>query len=603
MNKSLNVGLISLISFSLFPSHLLAEDDVLDVVVTANRKAYSIDETLAPVTVITRKDIEQSQATELTDILRTVVGINVASTGGLGTTSSVFLRGTNSDHVLVLIDGVKVGSATVGSTAFEFLDLNQVERIEIVRGPRSSLYGAEALGGVIQIFTRRGDQDSAVSSSVGVGNNNTHKATVNFSSRTDSAWLNLNASSLKTDGIDAKYFDSFSGVDDTETDNDGLRRESFSARAGKRTKQGVSAELLVNKSVGDAHYDGSFQNQTDFDQQAAAAKITIPLSDRVTANAQYGTSHDKTLNYLDGVFASEFNTFRNQLTVSLAADLGKKGNWQLGIDEQEDSVSGSTTYTVSSRSNTGVYANYRNHIGKHQVDVAMRHDNNQQFGDYETGSIAWAYDFNAVKLTASYGTAFKAPTFNDLYFPFFGNENLKPEKSKNSEIGLSGNTSNIAWSANLFNNQIDDLIGGFPVENTAKATINGLELTAATQVAGWNLNANTTIQKPKNASGVDDGKLLRRRPERMINVNIHRDLGKLSLGASIHGESKRYEDAANTVKLPGYGTLNLRASYDLNKNWKVSARVDNVLDKTYETVQGYNQLGTNGMLTLHYSAK
>jgi len=602
MNQTIKTGLASLVCLSVLPFSVSAED-VLEVVVTANRKAISIDETISPVTVITRRDIENSQATELTDVLRNVVGINVSSTGGLGATSSIFLRGTNSDHVLVLIDGVKVGSATIGATAFETLELEQVERIEIVRGPRSSLYGSEAIGGVIQIFTRRAKDGGNVSASVGFGNNGTYKSNANLSTRTDSAWFNLNASSLKTDGIDAKYFDSFSNLIDTETDKDGLRRESFSLRAGKRTEQGVSAEIIVNKSVGDAHYDGSFQNQTDFDEQAVTAKLSVPLAENATLKAQYGTSQDNTLNYLNGAFSSEFNTARNQLGVALDAGFGKKGDWQIGVDELEDSVSGSTNYTVSSRKNTGVYVNYRNYINNHHVDVALRQDDNEQFGRHNTGSLAWGYDFNAVRLTAAYGTAFKAPTFNDLYFPFFGNENLKPEKSNNIEIGLSGDSDKFAWSASLFNNQIEDLIAGFPVDNIAEAEIKGLELSAASQVAGWNLKANATFQEPKNASGANDGKLLRRRPEQIVNLDLSRDFGKASFAASIHGESKRYEDAANTSKLAGFATLNLRGSYELNNDWKVSARVDNVLDKDYETVQGYNQLGVNGMITLHYSPK
>lgn len=602
MNQIVKTGLASLVCVSVLPFPLAAEE-VLEVVVTANRKAISIDETIAPVTVITRQDIENSQATELTDVLRNVVGINVSSTGGLGTTSSVFLRGTNSDHVLVLIDGVKVGSATVGSTAFETLELSQVERIEVVRGPRSSFYGSEAIGGVIQIFTRRADSKRGVSASVGFGNNGTYKSNANLSTRSDSSWLNLNATSLKTDGIDAKFFDSFFGLADTETDNDGLRRESFSLRAGTRTEQGVSAELIVNKSTGDAHYDGNSQNQTDFDEQAIAAKLSVPLAKNATLKAQYGTSQDNTMNYLNSVYSSEFNTRRNQVDIALDASFGKNGDWQIGLDDLKESVSGSTNYTVSSRKNTGVYVNYRNHINNHHVDVALRQDDNDQFGRHNTGSLAWGYDFNAVRLTAAYGTAFKAPTFNDLYFPLFGNENLKPEKSQNVEIGLSGDTDTFAWSASLFNNQIEDLIAGFPVDNIAEADIKGLELSAASQIAGWDLKANATFQKPKNASGVNDGKLLRRRPEKIVNIDLSRDFGKASFAASIHGEGKRYEDASNTDKLAGFATLNLRGSYELNKDWKVSARVDNVLDKDYETVRGYNQLGTNGMITLHYSPK
>jgi len=281
------------------PAGLADETTALDaIIVTADRKARTVDETLAPVSIITRADIEKYQASSIADALRRVPGINLSNSGGTGKATSVFIRGTNSNHVLVLIDGIKVGSATTGSVAFEDLPLDQVERIEVVRGPRSSLYGSEALGGVIQIFTRKGGKGFQPEVSVSAGSNNTQKAHVNLAGGDAKTWYNLNAGTETTDGIDAT-------ADQREPDADGYERDSLSLRAGRRFANGGSAEVSALRAQGQSQFDRAVnkfrvgatlraesQRYTD-DANTASAKL--PGYGTVDLRADYRLAKDWTL--------------------------------------------------------------------------------------------------------------------------------------------------------------------------------------------------------------------------------------------------------------------------------------------------------------------
>lgn len=591
---------------------VLAEDATTldEIVVTADRKARTVDETLAPVSIITRADIDKYQASSIPDVLRHVPGINFINGGGVGKATSVFIRGTNSSHVLVLIDGIKVGSATTGRVAFEDFPLDQVERIEVVRGPRSSLYGSEAIGGVIQIFTRKGSNGGKgfqPEISVSAGSHNTQKANVNLAGGNATNWYNLNAGTEQTDGFNAT-------ATNLEPDNDGYARDSMALRAGHRFAHGSSVEVSAQQVQGQSHFDGSFNNETHFTQQMLSAKWQQPLHERVLVTAQLGQARDEADNYLNGEPLPAFRTYNTRRdTATLQADVTlANADLSVGVDQLQDNVSSDSAYERTSRDNTGVFASYQTTLGATRLDVSARHDDNEQFGTHATGGIALGRDLaNGMRVTAAYGTAFKAPNFNDLYYPFGGDASLQPEESRNLELGVAGNAAGdkVRWSANAYSNSIDNLISYPPptyaVSQTDKARIQGVELSAGTQLAGWDVNANLTLQNPENRSGIDAGKRLIYRPEHMANVNIDRDLGKLRVGATLRGESQRYTDKANTEgqQLAGYGTLDLRADYPLAKDWSVAAKVSNVLDKDYQTNSGYNQDGINGLVTVKYAPK
>ena len=547
-------------------------ETVLDtVVVTADRKARTVDETLAPVTVITRKDLEKYQAQSVSEVLQHVAGVSLTNDGGMGKNTSVALRGTNANHVLVLIDGVKIGSATLGSVAWADLPLDTVERIEVVRGARSSLYGSEAIGGVIQIFTRKGGKGFQPQVIIGAGSHDTEKLNVNLAGGNAQTWYNLDAGKDKTNGIDAT-------ISGTEPDSDGYDRDSVALRAGHRFNDKTQIEVSALHAKGTNDFDGSIYsgNSTKFVQQVVSGKVQHQLNQNVLVSAQMGESRDNADYYYNGQpleYYRTYNTRRQTATAQADIALGQ-GSVSFGVDQQNDHIDSDSAYDKTSRDNTGVFANYQTKLGQNSLDVSARHDDNEQFGKHNTGAIALGRDIgNGLNVKASYGTAFKAPTFNDLYYPYSGNPKLTPEKSHNLEVGVQGKTPNVRWEANAFQNTVDDLIawapdadGNWTPSNINKARIQGLELSAGTQVAGFEVNANATLQKP-------------------------------------HGESKRYTNAANTSTLAGYGTLDLRSDYQLGKDWTIGAKIGNVLDKQYQTNKGYNQDGLNALVTLKYAPK
>lgn len=584
-----------------------------EVIVTADRKARSVNATLAPVTVITRADIERQQASSVPEVLRLTPGLSISNSGGAGKATSVFLRGTNSNHLLVLVDGIQVGSATTGSVAWEDLPLEQIERIEIVRGARSSLYGSEAIGGGIQIFTRKGGDTSKglrPEASLSSGSHNTQKASFNLGGGNAKAWYNVGVATQKTDGINACN-STTSDCFTNEPDKDGYERDSFNLRFGGKLADSTQAELSLLQARGKNDCDGSFVNQSEFVQQAASATLRHDLNEKVALSARLGQSKDDSDNFKNGTFRSRFNTKRDTASIQADIGLGASSNLTLGVDQQTDKVDSTTTYTRNSRDNTGIFAGVQTGLGATHVELAARHDDNAQFGKHSTGSLAVGRDFgDNLRVTASYGTAFKAPTFNQLYFPGFGKADLKPEKAANTELGVSGKAldGKLRWSANAFSNNITNLISSppptFTLQQTDKARIQGVELAVYTAVGAWDVNANVTVQDPENRSGANAGKKLTDRPQQLANLGVTRQVGeKLRVGVNLHGEGKRYSDAANTEsrKLAGFATLDLHADYQVAKHWNVGVKVNNVLDKPYQTNAGYNQDGVNGLLTVKFT--
>lgn len=586
-------------------SPVFAGDISEPLIVTATRTAQSADETLAPVTVITRDDIKRLQASSVQDVLRGVPGINISNNGGSGKATSIILRGTNSDHVLVLIDGIKVGSATLGTTSFQDIPVDQIDRIEIVRGPRSSLYGSEAIGGVIQIFTRKGGGAFTPSFSLGAGSDQTYKASAGVSGGGDLSWYNLNISSFDTGGIDSCRGNLMAGCYTVEPDKDGYRNSSGSLRAGYRFADNAEVEAHILRTQGHNKYDGSFVNESDIVQQAAGASLSYSPSDRWHATLLAGRSNDDSNDFLDGVFSGRFKTERDTLSLQNDLSVADKHLITLGLDYQNDKVDSTTAYDVTARNDKGLFAQYQGSFGQQDVQFAMRGDDNGQFGHHGTGSAAWGYNFgNGMRLTASYGTAFKAPTFNQLYYPGFGNPNLKPETSRSAEVGLHGKPGWGSWSLNAYQTMVDQLIGSdanFNPANIDSARIRGIEAISSTHLAGWDISGNLTLLNPENRSGgANQGNVLPRRAKQTLSIDLDRIYGQWRFGTTLFAAGRRYDDLANTVELGGYATVDLRAEYAFTKDWLLQGRVGNVLDKRYETAAYFNQPRRDVLFTLRY---
>lgn len=582
-----------------------------EVVVTATRTARTADETLAAVTVITREDIERQQARSVSDLFRGLPGVTVGNSGGRGKATSVFMRGTESDHVLVLIDGVKVGSATAGTAAFQDMPVDLIERVEVVRGPRSSLYGSEAIGGVIQIFTRRGGGELRPYFSAGAGSDRTLRAAVGVSGGEERAWYSANLSRERTDGFNSCRVEAagVGGCFTAEPDRDGYDNLSGSVRAGYRFDGGAELDVSWLRTRAESQFDGSFQNYSESMQQTLGVRFAVSPMDHWRLTLAAGQSRDDADNFKDAVFASRFDTERRNVSVQNDFGIGAAGMLSVGVNHQDDRVSSTTAYPVTQRDNSGVFAFYQGKAGEHDYEVGLRSDDNEQFGTHGTGNLGWGYTFSdGLRATAAYGTAFKAPSFNELYFPFYGNSALEPETARTLEFGLAGVAAWGRWSANVFRTTVDDLIAYdssiFAANNIDKARILGLETTLATRMMSWDLSGSLTLLDPENRSaGPNQGNVLPRRAEQVLRLDADRDLSAWRLGTTVVAEGRRYDDLANRNRLAGYVTVDLRAERALGRDWRVQGKLANLFDADYETARFYEQPGRSVFVTLTYQPR
>lgn len=593
------------------------------VVVTATRTPEPESQTLASVTVIDHAEIERRQARSVPDLLRGIPGVAIAQSGGAGHPASIFLRGTNADHVLVLIDGVKVGSATLGTTPLQNLPIEQIERIEMVRGPRSSLYGSEAIGGVIQIFTKRGGGPLTARASLGGGTLNTGSVAAGVSGGGDQGWFNLGANLDRTDGINAcdGRPAPFAGCGVTQPDRDGYRNVGLTLRAGYAFSDAAKLDVHLLRSENRSDFDGSLfsGNVSRSEQQVAGVSATLKPLKPWTLILATGYSWDKYRSFyedaalgLDDLFVDSFNTERE--TYSLQNDVAILPGQiaTLGVDYWNDRVDGTVDYNEDSRDNLGVFGEYQGRFGAADLKLSLRQDDNQQFGAHVTGNAALGYLFgNGIQVSLSYGTAFKAPTFNELYYPSFGNPDLDPEQSRSLELGLGGNLplgaqASGRWGLSLYQTEIDDMIAfdapTFAAANIARARIQGIEASGSARILDLDLATNLTLLNPENRSdGANEGKLLPRRPEQTFQFDLDRQFQRWSAGATLFVAGRGFDDLANRTRLDGYTLVDLRAEYAITPALRLQARLENVFDEEYETASLFNQPGRAAYLTLRYA--
>ena len=568
-----------------------------EVLVTATRTEIALRDSLSPAQVIGRAEIERSQATSLQQLLSGRAGINLTNMGGLGKQTSLFLRGAGSNQLLVLVDGVRIGSATAGLPALQDLPVELIERIEIVRGPHSSLYGADAIGGVIQIFTRREHGGLQPRAMVGAGSNRLREASAGLGLGGERGWFGADFAFLRTDGINACNGTAAgwgAGCFADEPDRDGYRNRSASLRGGGKFGDAWTLEGSALRAEGYNHYDGSWANYSETVQQVYTGKLRYAPSPRMAWQATLGRSRDESDDFGSAGFVGGLQTRRDQ--AALQGDFLLKPGQQLtaGADWLGDRITGSTAYDVASRDNTGVFAEYQGRFGPQQLQAGLRYDDNEQFGSHTTGNLGWGWHFDGgLLLSARYSTGFRAPSFNDLYYPYYGNPDLRPEESKNLNIGLSGGGDGWRWTLDAFENRVDDLISFDSATwlpgNVDRARLRGGELTVATSLAGWNLAGQYSHVDPRNRStGASRGKLLPRRARDTGRIDLDRDFGDFAFGTTVNAAGSRFDDAANLVRVGGYATLDLRVEYAFHRDWTVQARVTNLFDRDYQLVDWYN---------------
>ena len=594
--------------------------DLDKIVVTGTRTDVAIEDSLVPAQVIDREEIERTQARSLPELLKGRAGINLTNQGGAGKLTSVFLRGAESDHVLVLVDGVRIGSATAGLASFQDLPVDQIERIEIVRGPRSSLYGSEAIGGVIQIFTRKGGIGFEPHFRIGAGSNNLREASAGFSNRTERGWISAEGAYQETDGINACRGSGtlFQGCFADEPDDDGYRNVSVSLRGGVNLTDALTLEGHFLNADGDNEYDGSIfgGNETETTQRVTGGKMSWKPSENLKLTLQAGRADDKSDAYFreSGIrsYVNTFDTRRDTASVQADFAFGEGQLLTAGGDWQQDQVISTTAFAIDNRDNTGAFVEYQGKFGVHQLQASVRNDDNEQFGNHTTGSLGWGMALGGdFRLNASYGTGFKAPTFNDLYYPFGGNPDLEPEESKSLNIGIGQYATTWSWTFNVFETHIDSLTGYdsfFNLVQVEEARIRGAELTFSTSFAGWDLSTQLSYADPRararetaeGAPNVNYDNLLPRRAPRSGRIDLDRKFGAFRFGTTVNSASARYDDAANTVRVSGYGTVDLRVEYAVTADWTLQARATNIFDREYETIAWYNQPGREYGLSLRY---
>lgn len=586
-----------------FNSIAANQDAVSEVIVTAARIAQPLSDVIGSVTVLTRDDIQRRQVQSVQDLLRGEVGISIANNGGLGKLSSMFIRGTDADQVLVLVNGVRVGSTTAGTTRIEFIPVDQIERIEIVRGPRSSLYGADAIGGVIQIFTRDAEGPTV---SVGGGSHETYNATGSFGLKGENAWVSVAGNYIESQGFNACRASFSGGCFTDQPDDDGYRNSSGSLRAGYRWGETAEVEASALYASGHTEYDGDFGNETDFTEAAYALKGKVAAASNWDLTLQLGLSQDDSDDFYNGTYVSTIDTERRNASLQSDWKIAVSQVLTLGVDYLEDLVDSTTLYDETSRDNTGVFGQYNGRFGDHEVLASVRSDDNEQFGEHTTGGLGWKwFAEDTIAFSASWGTAFLAPSFNDLYYPGFSNPDLKPEESDSVELGISGTAAQTTWSVSAFETNIDNLItfdfATFLPQNLSEARIRGIEAQARTQFHNWTFGANYTHLDPRNRdSGFNHNNILPRRAEDAGRIDIGYGTDTFSVGTTVNLVGSRYDNLANTTELDSYTTVDLVAAIHFGAGWSVQGKIANAFDEDYETAAFYYQDGRSYFVTLGY---
>ncbi len=582
--------------------------DAAAIVVTATRQPMRASELISDISVIEREDIARAGQATLAEFLATQPGVQITESGSPGAAASILLRGANSGHTLVLIDGLRVGSATLGTVTWSRLPLAQIERIEILRGPASSLYGSDAIGGVVQVFTRRGDGPARFDAEAGVGSYGTTSARAAVSGARNGLHYSVSAADFRSDG-----FNSIRNSRNTayNPDADGFANRSLATALSYDLAAGHEVGVDVFHSTGRNRYDGSNPSPARADYansvtvQSYAGTLKNAIADHWKSTLRLGRSSDNSTSYANAAMVNVFRTDQSQ--ASWQHDLRLPvGNLLLAWEILDQKISGTSAYTLKGRTVKSLLAGWNNRYGAHRFQANLRRDDNSQFGSRNTGSLAWGYQIDGQwRTNAAYGTAFRAPTFNDLFYPlsfgYVGNPNLKPEASQSRELAVhyekSGHHASLTW----YLNRVSDLISWSGVTspvNVGTARLEGVTLAYAGHIAGFDADASLDHL---DARDTGSGKRLGRRARSVANAGLGRTSGPWQWRSEVQVAGGRYDDDANAKHLGGYSLVNLQGSYAVARDWSLFARVNNLFAKKYELVADFATPGANLFVGLRYS--
>ncbi len=574
------------------------------LVVTPSRMPQSQASVDAAVTVINRQAIETSGAQSLDELLLGIPGVAISNSGGYGKLTSVFLRGTGSNHTLVMIDGVRINTAKDGAALIQNIPLDQIQRIEVVRGPRSSLYGSDALGGVIQIFTRRTSKAFAASSSATVGNQGTTRFSQFLGGNSNGTRWDLNLGGFSTSGQDATV--------GGELDRDGFNSRSVSGGFDSQVGDRLTLGARLYRSQGNTQFDnnyavGSYPN-TDYVQQTLSTHADVLVSERMTWKTRLSQSQDRLKNYTGGQPTDTSVGKRNTLSTSVDYILSAKQSLTAGLERSEDHIrSTDTQFAEDSRYNNAVFVESLGSEWGFTHQGSLRFDDNQQFGNKVTGNLVIGYPISPLLSPyVSYGNAFVAPSFVDLYYPGYSNPKLQPEVGNTWELGLKGAAAHWHYSFNVYRSRIRDLIVSLPPnyipENLNRARIRGAEASFGADWAGWDL---TLAAGYTHAVDADSGQQLIRRPRWDGRASVARTWHRFTFRGDVQTQGAVWDQAyigftPQRVRLGGYAITNLSATWQARPDLQLEARVNNLFDRNAVTVYGYNGRGRLVLATVRY---
>ncbi len=582
------------------------------IVTTPLRRASSLESSTSSIVVIGQAELERTAAPDLPSLLKSVPGVAITSYGGQGSGASVSLRGMGPAQSLVLVNGVRTASATTGTSALFNIPLASIERVEIVKGPHSAQYGADAIAGVINIITKTGASSCAngasacTTVSAGVSYPWGGQLSANRSGRTDDGLVySFGGSILGTQGYDFTLPSAWGH----EPDDDGFLLGNLNFSVARELDWGsLYAEGLYGRGSSQQDADYPYADRVDTNTFAGKAGIRIDHTDDWFSTIEFTNSLDYSKNYRDGVAGSErFDTLRYGVlaTTQKAFMTGAVGHILTGGVEayREEVKANSIDFAVTERDLAAVFGQYALEYDALTINSGIRLDHNEQFGNATTYNIGASYEVVPdLTLRAMYGTGFRAPTFNDLYYPGFSNPDLEPERSRSYEIGAlwqagADTTLDVAFYQSWLKDALaivdpdnDPFTWNSEIRNVARARITGIEASVAHQFdERWSGRASIDLRQPKDeVTGKDIPNRERFKTSAELSFQATEQLG---LSARVLYVASRYADEDNTEKLPAYKTVDFTAIYGLDEMSQVKFSVENVFDEDYSTVAGYRAPG------------
>jgi len=587
---------------SCFASELKLDTRIERIVVTANRIEQPADEVMAQTTIISRTEIANAGAATLMELLQRSAGVEIRPLGGPGQPAGVFIRGANAGHTLVLVDGQRVSSSTSGSTAFENLSLDLIERIEVIKGPLSGLYGSDAIGGVVQIFTR----DSKVprlTGDVGFGSHGQRTFNAGFTAVEGNTALSLNAGHNEVNAPSAT--NPAAGTFTYNPDRDPYSNTNVVLKLSHTLWQQETLSFSVWQSKGKTHFDdgpgdNAVNTQTLTGVNFGSENHFAPWW---KSKLLVGRTIDDSR--IDSQFPGSFKTTQNQFSWQneFASPVGK---WLLGTERREETVSGTTDYDRRRRTTNSLFAGVSETLGDTRFAGNIRRDSEEQFGRNISGGASYGIQLAKDELIyISTGKAFHAPSFNDLYYPGFSNPNLKPERSRAYEYGWRLSKADYRFDLAIFENTISDLVvfdfATLKPQNVANARIRGWEASGDTTLWGINARASVTAQQPENR---DTGKVLQSRARQFGSILLSKPLGNWFVSTGLVANGVRYDSADQSplTRMNGYVLWNANLRYRIDKVWRIELIATNLADRHYQLAQGYNPLGRSIVLNLRAAA-